>query len=246
VSDELLDAVLNLTHFHREHEKFYGQEPRAVALTLQRHARALQCLADRWSDVTPRSQPARSPFEGSADLNDPAALQLIGVLFMEGEGEPAELTKLKQDLCALAKDQEETGRWLAEAMAGSWSTASALIDYPELADLLGERHRIIANDWQAAQMSSLASRLLSRAVEFLDRIDFEPARLREDLATGRTAPAYLYSAAELIGRAADLLCDGAGLVRENERRWRVFRARVASLMTDERLGTSRELQEDVK
>jgi hypothetical protein len=211
-NDPLVDAALNLTHFHREHEKFYGQEPRADAVTLQRHARALQGLADRWSVAVPEAQTALSPFEGSNDLNDPTALQLAGVLFMEGEGEPAEITKIKNELRTFARGQEETGRWLSNAMSASWAT-----------------HRIIASDWQAAEMSSLAARLLLRAVDILEHVDFKPASLRDDLAGDRTSPGSLYSAAELIGRAADLLCDGAGLVRDNERRWRVVHARIQQL-----------------
>ena len=53
MSDPLLDTILNLSQFHREHEKFYAQEPRAQAVTLQRHARAIQALADRWSTTAP-------------------------------------------------------------------------------------------------------------------------------------------------------------------------------------------------
>jgi hypothetical protein len=229
--DQLLDAVLNLSQFHREHEKFYGQEPRAHAVTLQRHARTLQALADRWSKVAPEAQVALSPFEGSHDLNDPSALQLDGVLFMEGEGEPTEVTNLKDEVRRLAEGQEKIGHWLAEAMTSSWAAAATLLDYPALADLLGERHRIIANDWQAAEMSSLSGRLLTRAAEILDRVDFTPSSLREDLAGDRITPGYLYSAAELIGRAADLLSDSAGLVRENERRWRAFHTRVEEIVT---------------
>ena len=40
----LLDAVLNLSRFHREHEKFYASSPRERAVTLQRHARTLHAL----------------------------------------------------------------------------------------------------------------------------------------------------------------------------------------------------------
>jgi hypothetical protein len=39
----------------------------------------------------------------------------------------------------------------------------------------------------------------------------------------------LHSAAELINRAADLCSDSAGLVNDNERRWRIFRERVAQI-----------------
>jgi hypothetical protein len=34
----------------------------------------------------------------------------------------------------------------------------------------------------------------------------------------------------IINRAADLCSDSAGLVNDNERRWRVFRERVATIM----------------
>ncbi len=227
MADALLEAILNLSRFHRDHEKFYAQEPRAQAVTVQRHARALQALADRWTSTEPRDQESINPFEGSVDLNDPAALQLDGILFMEGQGEPGEITHLKRDLRTLAADQAGTGRWLADAMAATWGTAAALLQFPELADQLGERHRIIANDWQAAEMALLSARLLDRAVDLLDTVDFTPASLRADLAGARRVPGFLYSAAELADRAADLLSASAGLVHENERRWRVFHAGVA-------------------
>lgn len=177
----VLEAILNLSRFHREHEKYYAQEPRAQAVTLQRHSRALQALADRWLTTQPAAQRSMNPFEGSQDLNDPAALQLDGVLFMEGEGEPPEIARLKRDFRTLAEDQEATGRWLADAMKATWESATALLEFPDLADQLGERHRIIANDWEAATMSLLAARLLLRAVELLERVDFTPKALREDL-----------------------------------------------------------------
>jgi hypothetical protein len=39
----------------------------------------------------------------------------------------------------------------------------------------------------------------------------------------------LYSTAELISHAADLCSDSAGLVHDNERRWRTFRQRVSEI-----------------
>jgi hypothetical protein len=57
-----------------------------------------------------------------------------------------------------------------------------------------------------------------------------PQALRADLAGARRSPAYLYSASELIDRAADLIVESATLVHENERRWRVFGERVAALL----------------
>jgi hypothetical protein len=225
----LLDAVLNLSRFHREHEKFYASSPRERALTLQRHARTLHALADRWSTVAPSTAPPLSPYAGADDLNDPAALQLEGVLFMEGEGEPAEIASLRRDVRTSAEDFSGTGDWLATAMQASWDVAAALIDLPGLEDVLGERHRIIANDWLAAEMSALVARLLARAADILDRVDFTPAALRADLSGARRSPALLHAAAELLNRAADLSSDSAGLVNDNERRWRVFRERVVLL-----------------
>ena len=78
-------------------------------------------------------------------------------------------------------------------------------------------------------MLSLAARILDRAVDILDRVDFTPAALRADLVDRRTSPRRLRSAAEMIDHAADLYSDFAGLVHDNERRWRVFRERVEQL-----------------
>jgi hypothetical protein len=226
----LLGAMSNLTHFHREHEKFYGVAPREQAVTLQRHARTLQALADTWSVAVPGERSAFSPYEGAEDLNSPAAIQLDGVLFLEGEGKPAEIARLEREVRTLASENAQTGEWLARAMESSWAMGSALLDIPGLADLLGERHHIIANDWQAANLGSLAARLLDRAADILERVDFTPAALRADLAGPRVSPARLYSAAELIDHAADLYCTSSALVHQNERRWRIFHVRVEELL----------------
>ena len=222
----LLTAMLNMTAFHREHEKFYSTAPREQAVTLQRHSRTLHTLADQWTTTTPSTAAAFSPYEGAPDINAAAALQLDGVLFMEGEGEPGEIHHLKRDLRTLADDAAGAGEWLATAMQSSWDLAIVLLDIDELADLLGERHRIIANNWQGASMMSLAARILHRAADLLDRVDFDPAAVRADLADHRASARRLYSAAEMIDHVADLFSDFAGIVHDNERRWRVFRARV--------------------
>jgi hypothetical protein len=78
-------------------------------------------------------------------------------------------------------------------------------------------------------MSSLAGRLLHRAVDVLEQVDLSPPALRADLEGARSSPRYAYSAVELLDRAADLLSDSAGLVHDNERRWRLFHERVATI-----------------
>ena len=231
-ADPLVEAIENLSRFHRDHEKFYAQEPREKAVQLQRHARTLAALADRWVTVTAAEVDALNPYEGTEDLNAAEALQLDGVLFMEGEGEPVELSRIKRDLRTVAADFLETGAWLATAMESTWDAAIALLAYPVLADVLGDRHRIIANDWHAAAMSSLAGRSLNRAVDLLDHCELTPAALRRDLGGNREIPRYMFSAVELIDHAADLLSDSAGLVHDNEHRWRTFRQRLAGLTAD--------------
>ncbi len=164
-SSPLLAAIMNLSKYHREHEKYYASAPREQAVALQRHARSLLALADRWSTTTPMPRTASNPFEGAPDLNAAVAMQLDGILFMEGSGEPAEIVRLKRDLRLTSDDAAATGEWLEAAMESSWVEAELLLDVPELADVLGERHRIIANDWQAALLSGLVAKLLRRAVE---------------------------------------------------------------------------------
>ncbi|MFD9126611.1 hypothetical protein [Kitasatospora sp. NPDC059571] len=225
----LLDAMANLARFHREHEQFYASAPRERAVLLQRDARTLLALADHWSVPRPVPSSPLNPFEGADDLTAPVGLQLTGVLFMEGQGEPVELARLERDLVRTADDLVAAAEWLTTAMQASWESARALLDFPDFADLLGERHRIIVNDWQAAHLSDLAGRLLHRAADILERIDLRPAAVRADLAGDSVGPRRLYSAAELISRAADLLSESAGLVHDNERRWRAFRARVTRL-----------------
>jgi hypothetical protein len=229
VAPDLLQTILNLSHFHHEHEKFYAQAPLERAVALHRSSRSLKALADHWRRAEPQEAPAANPYAGCVDLNDTTAIAEGGILFLEGEGEPAEIGQLKRDLRALAEGFVSTGEWLEEAMTSSWETARLLLAQPAFADLLGERHRIIANDRQAAALNTLIGALLGRALEVLEQVDFTPSALRSDLAGPRSSAAFLYSASELIDHAADLVATSAMLVHDNERRWRVFHDRVAAI-----------------
>ena len=111
-------------------------------------------------------------------------------------------------------------------MEQSWNTAVPLIKIQPFASVLGERHRIILNDWQAAGLSQLVAELISRSIEILESLEFTKDRIRKDLAGPKFYPEYLYSAAELLDRAADLGSQSAVLVHDNERRWRVFRKKL--------------------
>ena len=87
--EQLLETIRNLAASHREHEKFYSQAPLRAAAELQASSRVLKALARQWSEATPREHPAGSPYAGAEDLNAPGLVAESGVLFMEGEGEPA-------------------------------------------------------------------------------------------------------------------------------------------------------------
>jgi hypothetical protein len=225
----LLGVIANLSRFHREHEKFYAEAPLHDAAALQRASRTLKALAEHWQSATPAEAATPIPFAGAPDLNDDRAIETTGVLFMESGEPPAEILRLRRQLRSGAEDAEETGEWLAGAMEAAWNMAEALLDVPELADLLGERHKIIVNDWHNALLLALVAHLLRRADEILGRLDFTAAGARADLSGERRAPAYLFSAAELIDEAADLAAQSAVLVHRNERPWRVFHERVERL-----------------
>lgn len=147
-TSDLCPVAANLSRYHREHEKYYSEAPLADAIALQRTARTLTALAERWTATEPVRTPAASPFAGTPDLNDDRAIETSGVLFMEGAGEPAEITRIKSELQTIAAGSEQSGSWLAAAMEASWAMAEVLLSYPQLADLLAERHKIIGNNWQ--------------------------------------------------------------------------------------------------
>jgi len=221
-----LDVILNLSRYHREHEKYYAQVPLRNALALQQASRVLKALADRWRTVQAAVPHGGNRYMDCDDLNEPATIQEHGVLFMEGEGEPPEIARLKRDLSALADDFGETGQWLGQAMDASWQAALPLLQLPALAGVLGERHRIIVNVWQAANLASLTATVVRRALQIVERVDFAPPAARADLAEPRVFPEYLYAATELLDRAADITSESASLTHDNDRRWRVFRQRV--------------------
>jgi hypothetical protein len=226
----LLAVFENLSRNHHEHEKYYSESPLHDAASLQRTSRALKALAEHWERAEPGASPTPSPFAGADDLNDQRAIETNGILFMESGEAPAEIQRIQRELPAKADSLEGTGKWLSNAMDATWGTAAQLLRFPELADLLAERHRIIANDWESAGLQLIVARQLRRANDILATVDFSTAALRANLAGDRHAVDYVFSAAELIDQAADLTTRSATLVHDNERRWRVFHRRVEKLL----------------
>jgi hypothetical protein len=228
-NDGFYDTIINLSKYHREHEKYYAWEPLEKSIKLQQISLVVKTLADRWKTQNISSPKKGNPYRGCEDLNDISTIQHTGVLFMEGEGEPPEISRIKKELNRLSQDFKETGDWLSKAMESSWDVAKKLVKNPQLSDVLGERHRIIINDWEAAQLSILISKLIKRAITLLEVIDFTPTAIRHDSKAVKTYPDYLYSASELIDRAADMASTSAMLVHDNERRWRVFREKIQKI-----------------
>jgi hypothetical protein len=221
-------VLANLARFHREHEKFYGEAPLRDAATLLRTVRTLQALAERWTSATP-APAVPSPFAGATDVNDERAIETGGVLFMESGEPPAEFARLVRDVETVAADAEASAAWLQEAMERSWDAAEALLDFPELADVLAARHAIIAHNWQNAVHGRLVARQLRRAAAILARVPVGVRELRAELAEHRHAPAQVMAAAELIDQAVDLVLLSSTLVRANEPHWRAFQRRLSEL-----------------
>ncbi len=219
-------AMVNLSKFHREHEKFYAKNPLKDAIRLQEASVILKTLADRWSHVEPASGSRGNPYRGCEDLNEKGDIAHTGVLFLEAEGEPNEIRQLKRGLRGLADDYAEGGEWLVRAMESSWESAKPLLENPALADALGERHRIIMNDEHAAHTYIMVARQVRRAMDILDRLDLSSGGVRKDLAGLRSYPAYLYSASEIMDHAANDLGECAVLLQDNEKRWRIWRERA--------------------
>ena len=228
---DFLNVISNLSKYHREHEKFYGQVPLKTAMEIQNTSKTLKTLADKWSNIEHIEKQNGNPYMGCEDINEDATIQHDGLLFMEGEGEPTEITQLKRNLNNIGEDFEKSGIWLSKAMENSWNAAAQLIKIPSLEDVLGERHRIIINDWQAANLSSLVAKLIKRSLLLLNEIDFNPSSIRADIKSQKRYPDLLYSSSELLDRAADLSSEFALLVHDNERRWRVFHNTVQRIQS---------------
>lgn len=233
--DDRWETIGNLARSHREHELFYSRAPLEVAVRLQSWSRVLKALGLRWRSLPP-GRPTDGPaveglrrYAGCTDLNDEIAVETLGIMFMEGEGEPAELAKLRRDLSGLAAEHEQGGAWLREAMDRSWAAARSLIDVRPLADVLGDRHRIIINNWRMACASELVARLLRRATELLEATELTPAAIRADLAAAAVTPGHLLAAAELLDTASELSTEAGLRVLDSEPRWRRFSDRLADL-----------------
>jgi hypothetical protein len=220
---ELLESELEIARYHREHERFHATRAYEQATEIRRHAGALKHLADRWLQTEAES-PERSYDDprlraaGCSDLNDPAALATGGILFMEGESEPAELTEMKARLDDLATRLAEYSSWLAEKMDAAWSRESVLLT-PALADLAYPRHLVLMRTTTHGHQTGVAARLVRAAVTALGSRSYEPANVRADT---RGNSRVMRSAAWLLDAAGAMLAEQAAELSLSDPDWAEF------------------------
>src|SRR5262245_60891376 len=101
------EAMHNIATYHREHERYYTMSQLELAADLAREANRLKIVADAWLRRDGSADPGSGAVDyanprfqaaGCPDLNALGAIAVIGVLFMEGEREPAEIRTLKGKL----------------------------------------------------------------------------------------------------------------------------------------------------
>ena len=144
--------------------------------------------------TTDFSQPAFGP-AGCDDLNALSAIASIGILFMEGRGEPTEIRMLK---AKRGDGSVRAGEWLAGMMAAAWPRGRVLLD-DKFADAARPRYRTISTNWIGSLETILLGRLLLLAVD--NTIDFTPRALR---AAPKQAGEKPVLAARIIEQAARL------------------------------------------
>jgi hypothetical protein len=217
-----VDLLANICRHHREHERFYVHDRTTAAADLAREANKLKIVADAWQrkpaavpdPAVNYTNPLYAP-AGCPDLNEVDAIAMIGVLFMEGEGEPIEIKVLKGRLTALAAAWRRAGEWLGAKMEAAWDRERAMYA-PNLIAVAPQRFHTIVTNWRGSRERLLAARALEMALRMLDAIPFEPARIRQDRASlGR----QLHEAGEILAAAAQLVTRTAADLADNDPNW---------------------------
>jgi hypothetical protein len=211
----------NIAIYHREHERYYSWRSMLDAADICREANRLKTIGSLWADEAPAAAPEadfsdpRMQAAGCVDLNALRAIAGIGILFMEGENEPAEITGIRQKLRAMGANWQRTGQWLAEKMDAAWSREFFLLEEgPRVA--AESRFGIIVTNMRVSRQMSLSGHLLEAAADILGAIDFRPAAVR---ANRTTSGARLLQAAWMLDAVAQLVAREAADLSENEMRW---------------------------
>jgi hypothetical protein len=211
----------NIAIYHREHERYYSWRGMLDAADIHGEANRLKTIGSLWTDEAPVAVPEadfsdpRMQAVGCVDLNALRAIAGIGILFMEGENEPAEIAGIKEKLRAMGPTWKRTGRWLAEKMDAAWSREFFLLERGPR-DAAESRFGIIVTNSRISRQMSLGGRCLEIASDILDASDFRPAAIRAN----RTASGErILRAAWVLDLVAQLAARGAADLSENEMRW---------------------------
>jgi hypothetical protein len=217
-----IEGMLDVARYHREHERFHSLNGLETAMDLRRDANALKVVAERWlavdQDTTSSAvdyQDPRFRAAGSADLNDRTAVATTGILFMEGEHEPAELTQMKERLRGTAAGLAATSGWLAEKMDAGWQREQALLT-SGFADAVHPRLMALTRTTLTGAKLGVVARLLGVAAATLQRQDLRPPGIRKDR---RGAGRVLLTASWLIDRAAALMAEQSAELSLSDPDW---------------------------
>jgi hypothetical protein len=228
------EAMNNIASYHREHERYYTVFALEQAIELAKDSNRLKILADVWlSDEvkTPKygdtdfNNPSFKP-AGCDDLNAISSIASIGILFMEGQGEPAEIRVLKAKLAARSAGSIQSGQWLADMMTAAWSRESVLIA-DDTVDAVLPRYHTIATNWTGANETVVIGRLLALANECLGKINFTPAAIR---ANRKLYGTHLLTAARILEMAMRLQAKSGINLSGNDANWTEYRAQIAPLV----------------
>lgn len=228
-------GMRGVAKYHREHERFHSMAGLEQAAGLRRDANALKVLADRWLSPSSDGQSgqinvadARYSAAGCPDLNDTAAVATTGLLFMEGETEPAEITALKAKLHSLASGLQTTSKWLGEKMDAGWEREQVLL-HPQLLEAAFPRFMVLTRTSLSAASFGVAARLIDSASRLLASQTFSPPAIRSD----RSAMAkILLHSSWLLDRAAALLAEQAAELSLSDPDWTAYLAELATISED--------------
>jgi hypothetical protein len=218
---DAIAGMLQVARYHRQHERYHSLSGLENAAALRRDANALKVLADTWLRAAEQPPPdvdysdAAFRAAGCEDLSDPAAVATTGILFMEGEGEPRELTQLKGKLWAISDSMGRVSGWLAEKMEAGWEREMRLLT-PELAESARPRFMALTRTTMSGVKFGVVARLMGAALEALNAVEFRPDAIRKDL---RGSAMLVRTAGWLLDEAAAVLAEQAADLGRSDPDW---------------------------
>jgi hypothetical protein len=227
-ADVPLEGLVAVARWHREHERFHSMSGLQDAADLRRRSNVLKLLARRWLDEDRHDDagdevafPTTDPLfraAGCEDLNDAGSVATIGVLFMEGEAEPAELTQMKLELAGMAAGLDHWSTWLAEKMAPAWERESVLLS-STLTAAAQPRYATLARATRTGAALGLVARLLHAAVAAIAAQPLTPADVRGDRAG---AAQRLLAASWLLDEASSTLAEASADLSRSDPDWTAY------------------------